>query len=523
MGASKARRSARKRPTSASRPRCSNPPPPGGRDLRRENERLTRENESLQKRVAEREQQIADAQKQIADAERQIADLERQLAGYRKNSTNSSKPPSSDRLAGGSRPCQRRKKSDRKPGGQTGHAGAHRPLVPPERVNQVVPVLPPECKHCGQALPQQMEGVQTVGEVQRHQVTELPPIQAHITEYQCPKVVCPNCGQGTRAPLPEEVRDQSGPQLTALIAYLTVVCRLPRRVVERFLEAALGISISLGSTQKRWEEASQAVAEPCQELEQQLKKEPVLNADDTSWSGNGERRAIWALVAASFVYYVVAQTKSWVVLLHLLGAHFAGILCSDRGGAYLKYRKYAQGLAQFCWAHLKRNILGIQDFAKATVAGRFCRDALALHARLFRLWPRFRGDEIDRKHLIEKSIPIQKRFFSLAERYLDSNDNEVRALATALYEHCDRLFTFIEHPGVEPTNNAAERALRIAVEWRKTSFGNRSQAGELATARLLTATQTCAIEQRNALTYLTEAIRRRRCGQPAPSLLPQQR
>jgi len=493
---------------------------PSRKELQRQVEQQQREIERLQKQVAERDQQIADAEKQIADVEKQIADLERQLAARQKNSTNSSKPPSSDGLAGKPRQRGRRKKSRRKPGGQKGHPGHHRPLVPAEQVQQVRPVLPVECKGCGQSLPQQIEQIQTVGEAQRHQVTELPPIQPYVIEYQCPKVVCPACGEGTRAPLPEEAQGDFGPQLMALIAYLTIYCRMPRRVVEAFLEHVLGISMSLGSTQKFWEQASAAVAQPCQELEQQLKKQPVLNSDETGWRSNGEKRYLWALVAPSFVFYMVARTRSSEVLMHLLGAVFAGILCSDRFSAYFKYHK---GLAQLCWAHLKRNILGIQDFAKTTDAQRFCRDALALYARLFRLWRKFQASLIDRDQLIARSIPLQKRWFALAEQYLDSDDNEVRNLATALFQHCGRLFTFIEHPGVEPTNNRVEQALRIAVQLRKIIFGNRSAQGEVATARLLTVTQTCKMQGRNALEYLTEAIIRYRRRQSAPSLLPQQK
>ncbi len=117
---------------------------------------------------------------------------------------------------------------------EKGYPGHHRPLA--EQVQEVRPVLPVECKHCGQSLPQQIEQVQTMGEAQRHQVTELPPIQPYVIEYQCPKLVCPACGEGTRATLPEEAQGDLGLQLMALIAYLTIYCRMPRRVVEAFLE-----------------------------------------------------------------------------------------------------------------------------------------------------------------------------------------------------------------------------------------------------------------------------------------------
>ena len=501
-----ARRSRHKQ-TRTNRPSPAHPP---REELQRQLERQQRELDKLREQVAEREQQIAEQQKQIAD-------LERQLALYQRNSTNSSKPPSSDGLAGEPRERGRRHKSRRKVGGQPGHRGAHRSLVPPERVDEVRPVLPECCRHCGCFLPQQIEQVETIGAVQRHQVTELPPIQAWIIEYQCPRIQCPACAESTRAAVPEASAGQFGPQLTALIAHLTVVCRMPRRVVEALLGQVLGIEISLGSTQKCWEEASQAVAGPCQELEQRLKEEPVLNADETGWRTNGGKRFLWAFVAARYRVYTVAATRGSEVLTRLLGAVFRGILCSDRFSAYLKYHS---GRAQFCWAHLKRNLLGIVEFTQSSAVERFCRDTLAEHARLFRLWHKFRGGQIDRTQLLLRSLPIQKRIFALAERHLDSPHREVRNLATALFVHNERLFTFLEHEGVEPTNNGAERALRTGVQWRKICFGNRSANGELATARLLTVAGTCDLQRLNVLAYLSAAITCHRRRQSVPSLLP---
>ena len=159
--------------------------------------------------------------------------------------------------------------------------------------------------------------------------------------------------------------------------------------------------------------------------------------------------------------------------------------------------KYHQGRAQFCWAHRKRNLLGVAELTKSNTVERFCRDALAEHAKLFRLWHKFRGGRMDRRQLLLRSIPIQQRLFALGERHLDSSHREVRNLAAALFEHIERLFVFVESEGVEPTNNSAERALRTGVQWRKTSFGNRSATGELATARLLTVAETCDLQRLN--------------------------
>lgn len=179
---------------------------------------------------------------------------------------------------------------------------------------------------------------------------------------------------------------------------------------------------------------------------------------------NGEKRYLWA-----FVVYTVAQTRGSALLIQILGAAVRGILGSDRFSAYLKYH---QGRAQFCWAHLKRNILGILDLAKTREVERFCRDAVALHARLFRLWHKYRSGLIDRSQVNGRSIPVEQKFFALAERHLDSADKDVRNLASALFQHGERLFTFVDTPGVEPTNNSAERALRTGVQWRKICFGS---------------------------------------------------
>jgi len=487
--------------------------------LQRDNERLQREIEDLRRKIAERDQQIADAEKQIAD-------LERQLALRKRNSTNSSKPPSSDGLAGEPRLRGRKHKGKRKPGGQPGHPGHHRPLVPLAEVGAIEVILPQHCGHCGKNLSQRPGQVTTDGEPRRHQVTELPPVKAHMTEYQFPNVVCRHCGKTTHAPLPEAIAGHFGPQLTALIAYWTVVCRLPRRLVEAMLADVLGIEISLGSTQKAWEEVSQAVAQPVQQLQEQLPREAVLNVDETGWRTNGDKRWIWALVAQQFVFYVVASTRGAEVLVSLLGAVFRGILCSDRWVVYLSYHS---GRMQLCWAHLMRNILGIAEYARSPSAQQFCRDALAIVARLFRLWYRFRGDlrdrrgnpqPLDRRQLILKSIPLQKKLFALAEAHLDDADREVRNLARAMFIHFDRLFTFLEEEGVEPTNNIVERILRTAVQWRKISFGNRSRNGEIATARLLTVAQTCKRQRRHVLGYLTDAVRCQRSHAAVPSLLP---
>jgi transposase len=292
-------------------------------------ERLRTENERLRK--------------QLEEQARRIADLERQLALKQQNSTITSKPPSTDGLAGQQRERGRREKSRRKAGGQPGHPGRHRELVPGDRVDAIVDLAPEACGRCARRL----HARHTIGDPRRHQVTELPSIAAHITEYRCYRRECPDCGTITLAPLPDEHVNQFGPQLTALIAYLTVVCRMPRLIVQRFLEGALQIPISLGGTQNAWEETSAAVAAPYAELEAALPREPVVNADETGHRTNGEKRWLWTFVARTFVLYRIAASRGSDVLHLVLGETFAGILGSDRLPTYLKY---VVGQGQFCWA-----------------------------------------------------------------------------------------------------------------------------------------------------------------------------
>ena len=455
---------------------------------------------------------------QLEEQAKRIADLERQLALKQQNSTTTSKPPSSDGLAGQPRTRGRRVKSRRKAGGQPGHPGHHRELVPVDRVDAIVDLAPAACRQCARRL----RARHSVGDPRRHQVTELPPIAAHITEYRCHRRQCPDCGMITLAPLPDEDANQFGPQLTAWIAYLTVVCRMPRLVVQRFLGAALQIPISLGSTQHAWEETSAAVATPAAELDAALRHEAVLNIDETGHRTNGDNRWLWAFVARTFVVYRIVASRGSDVLKTVLGETFAGILGSDRLPTYLTY---VVGHRQFCWAHITRNVLSARDLATTPTARRLCREALALDRRLFRLWHRFRGDPrargapLTRAELITKVLPIEKRLFALGERHLHAANADVRNLAYAFFVHNEHFFTFVHEEGVAPTNNAAERALRTAVQWRKVMFGTRSDEGERAVERLLTIAQTCQLQQLNVLAYLTAAIAAHRRREAVASLL----
>ena len=494
--------------------------------LERRNQRIA----ELEKQVKEQQKKITEGEKKIAVGEKKIADLERRLALRGRNSTNSSKPPSSDGLAGPERKrgCGKPKsKKRRRSGGQKGHPGHSRPLFPPEKVDRVVEVLPDSCGHCQKSFAGDADILTTQGEPWRYQVTELPEIKPLVTEYQMKTVIFPCCNKPTKAQLPAEVKGQFGERLTASIAYMKVRCNIPQRPMQCLLEEVMGTSVSQGGMQKIWEEASAAVAAPCEELEQALPEQPVLNCDETSSRTNKEKRWLWVFVAQTFVYFSIEISRSTEVLDRLL-KHFSGILGADRMASYQKFVKgKAEILMQFCWAHFKRDLLGALEVARTVQGKRFCRDALAEEKKLFRLWHRFRNQTssrgsppLTRKQLIKEARPIQKQLLRMAKRNLNCKDKEARNLATALSEHHDKFFTFIYHEGVEPTNNVSERAVRNHVQRRKISFGNRSRNGELALARLLSVHATCRLQKRSSLHYLIEAVRCHRAGKPAPSLLP---
>jgi hypothetical protein len=396
-----------------------------------------------------------------------------------------------------------------------------RPVENPDRIEAV---LPSQCKHCGTALSQALEDRQTAGDVSRYQIVDLPEvILPVVTEFQYPKLVCPCCQKGTRAELRSEHESQIGERLTAVISYLIAARKMTRRDVQATLQDLFGVDISVGSVQKAWEETADAVAAPYAELEQALPTEPVLNGDETGSRTNGDKRWVWVLCSSWFVFYHIACSRGVEVLVALLGEAFGGILCSDRCPTYLSYHR---GLAQFCWAHLQRTLKGIAEFASTQDAAHFARDMLSAVERLFTLWYQFRGETgpgkplLTRSELIRQSIPIQKKICRLAEKYLDSDDRDVRNLATAFFMHWDKLFAFIEHEGVEPTNNVSERMLRLFVLIRKITYGNRSAKGEVALARLLTVLQTCKLQQRALLSYLLTAVYCHRRRQPVPSLRP---
>ena len=451
----------------------------------------------------------------LLEYDRENRELKERNARLESNSQNSSKPPSTDNPQQKEQRKQNstKKKSGRKPGGQPGHKGNNRELIPVEEVKEVIACYAEECKSCKWFSGCKKNHV--LEEPLRWQHVEIPPIEPEVTEYQV-FTLCGKCGEAHRGSLPLEVAMSNfGPRLTAMVGYFTAVLHVSRRMVKECFETLLGVRLALGSIQNLLEQTSEALQPMDKELKEALPKEAVIGADETGW----HKRWLWIFVAGGFMYFHVAKSRASVVLKEILGEIYKGILCVDRWGAYPKYHK---GKLQICWAHLKRNFEGIKKIGEKIECGEviaFAEKMENLRKRLMALWYRFKEGDLNRSQLIEKSKHIRYKIKRCLQAGQDSEQRCVKVFATKLLKLDKHLFTFIFHEGVDPTNNFSERGIRPAVQWRKICFGNRSDNGAVLTSRLLTATRTCWLQKRNALEFLVSTINAYRKSLPAPSLL----
>src|SRR5919199_1015413 len=206
-----------------------------------------------------------------------IRELEARLG---QTSANSSRPPSSDPPRAPARP--KALPSGRKRGGQPGHRGACRALLPVEQVDEIVAVVPERCRHCGQPFPEAAGGRR--GRVWRHQVVELLPLAARVTEYQMAERRCPTCGKRTRADLPAGVpRRPFGVRLTAVVALLSGRYRLSRREVRQLLQDLWEVRLSLGAVVRQEQAQSAALAPVVAEAQATVQQAAVVNIDETGW------------------------------------------------------------------------------------------------------------------------------------------------------------------------------------------------------------------------------------------------
>ncbi|CAK6688803.1 IS66 family transposase ISCysp4 [Synechococcus sp. CBW1107] len=468
-------------------------------------------------------------QQEIEQLRIQLTALATELAHLRerigRSSRNSSKPPSSD--GQGFKPPERRKGSVRKRGGQPGHPGSGPELLPIERVDEVVEHHPQACRRCGTLLQGQDP------EPLRHQVIEIPPITPLVIEHRLHRLVCPCCSTSTCASLPAEVEvSHYGPRLSALVGLLGSAFLLSFSKTQALLDQLLGVQISRGAMATIRQRLSAALEQPMQEALAFARQQSVVYVDETGApTGNadggnpdGRRGWEWVMVTTMGVtVFIQSLSRSAAAAIELLGDAFGGIVVSDRFSAYNHLPVQQR---QLCWAHVSRDLTAIAD--RQGASAQIGAELLGLKQQLFAQWHQWKDGTIDWPMLQEGCQPIRQAFVGTLQRVVELGCQRgertpwAKTVGTCrqLLQVADGLWTFLEIKGIEPTNNAAERALRHSVIQRKISHGVQSRQGAICRSRLLTVTTSLRQQGRDIWQFLEQALIAHHRGGEMPSLLP---
>lgn len=439
------------------------------------------------------------------------------------NSSNSSKPPSSDHQK---RTPPKREKSGKQRGGQPGHEFHLRKLYPVEACKSVLDYYPTICWNCRAAIEQEE------GEVLRHQVVDIPPVEPEVIEHRLHRCVCLQCDCLTRATLPESVsRKGYGPGVVARVGVLRGMYRLSQRMAREAMSDVFGIELSLGSINNLQRECSEALEIPVSAAHDYVQQHAVVGADETGFAqGNvdgqnpeGRKAWLWVAVTPLVTFFRVTLNRSQESAQALLGKAFSGILTSDRHSGYTWVNPIQR---QLCWAHLKRDFIRISERSGAS---KILGEALLTEQKeLFKLWYLVRDGTISRDAFVPLVQPLRSRVKELLEAGaaypITSKDKSPLAKTVRtcrrLLKLEPALWVFVATQGVEPTNNDAERALRPAVIWRRISFGSQTEAGSTFVSRMLTVVTTLRSQDRNVMEFMTQACHAAREETSPPSLLP---
>lgn len=458
---------------------------------------------------------VAELEKLLAAALARIVELERQLAAARKDSSTSSKPPSSDivkppRPAMQVRAGRRRK---RRCGGQPGHARHERTPFGPEEVDAAwvyewtKSSLGAEWKPLNQfATVQQVELAAKLFEVTEHRAR----LYRHLPT-----------GKIVAAPLPDEVRRAGlvGPRLSALIAYQKGACHMPYRVIETFLADVLHLPLSTGQLAKIVCKASEALACGYAQLQAVLPGQAMLNVDETGHPENGKQLWTWGFHAPEpegFTLFHIDPSRSSEVLKEFLGETFSGVVGCDYHSAYRKFLHDIGATMQFCWSHLIRDVKYLVTLPDA-VTRRFGEKLLEKIKHLFRTW--HRRDQTPPARWNREADRAKRRVLQVAKR--PPRRGEARNIAERFRKHGAHYFRFLTTLGVEPTNNAMEQRFRFVVIDRRITQGTRGETGRRWCERIWTVLATCAQQGRSAFDFLCDTIVAHFTRQSAPSLRPQ--
>ena len=458
--------------------------------------------------------QVEELTRMIDALRERVEELERQLS---RNSRNSSMPPSADppmtRQQRRALARQMAKESLREQGAQPGHEGRTRELASPERVDERFEHLPHSCSGCGHDF---NGGEERLGDPLVHQEWELPPISPVVFEHRLHRLRCPGCGKAALAELPAGVSVSAfGPRLEAHVATLAGVYRLSRRQVADVVREVFGIPISTGAVDKTIMRMSRVLADPWAELRESVRAAEVVHADETSWRLRGAQQWLWLGASALVACYRIDPSRSQAAAKELIGEDFGGFVISDRYAGYHFLDVLQQ---QLCWAHVIRQLTEISE--RDGAPGKLGRKLVKAAREVFAIHRAHLEEGRELAWLATELAPLRERIRTLLEKGARSRHRKTANLCAGLLCEYEALWTFCEAPGIDPTNNAAERALRHAVIMRKTQLGTQSDRGSRWIERICSTRETCRLQGRSVLGYLTEAALAAHNRHPAPSLVP---
>ena len=461
-----------------------------------------------QEKLRERDELIVIMRAEIQRLTDQVLELQEQLG---QNSSNSSKPPSSDNpgnQADDKRKKRNKRKKQRKRGGQKGHRGNHRALLPPDQVARFVDHFPEQCESCWRNLPHTPDS-----DPQRYQVTDVPPSKPETEEHRGHGVTC-TCGHTTQAVVPDHVKASSfGPRLSSIIAMLTGVYHMSRRQVVTALADFFGVKISLGAVSAVEDRVSKAIKPAVDEAWKAARQAQVKHTDGTSWLQAGRALQLWTIATTAVTVFSVLTDGTAETLKAMLG-RIKGVMVSDRASA-LNF--WAMKRRQICWAHLLRKFVSFSE--RDGPAGDYGRVLLEYTGILFATYRAYKDGKICGRTFRHRMAPVRVQFEAVLEQAAQANIKRLSGSCKNMLAHREALWTFVDNPQVEPTNNHAERELRKFVLWRKRSFGTQSERGNRFAERIMTVAHTARKQHKPVLAYLTAACQANRLGQPIPSLL----
>ena len=401
---------------------------------------------------------------ELAALRTQVAEL---LLRLGQNSTNSSKPPSTN-PPWHVKPKPTQPPSDKKVGGQPGHKPHNRALLEPT-ADEVYDCLLAHCPHCQAELD---ASTILAGKEALHQVVEIvskPLVQNYFQALH----KCRQCGKKSRGPLPQDVPPVvAGPRLQAIIATLIAKFHLSRADTKDALVQMFGVNLSVGAIHEVTERAAVGVRPAVRDVAQALIAAATKHCDETGWRHFNKRAWMWVCSNPEIgAYFQIDERRNRGAFAMLL-PELRGIIHTDRWGVY---DIIAAIMHQLCHPHLRRDMQALVDLKGS--AGEIGTKFLAASDAMFKVWHRFKDGAIERAQLLVEMAPVQADPKTLAELAAAHTHNKVRALGKDLLKQWESLWPLLSHDGAEPTNNHAERVIRPSVLLRKTNGGTHSEIG----------------------------------------------